>query len=900
MPQRRLEAALEHAAEVLPAQGPIGIFVHHNTLHAYERLPFELGVEEAARRYGAEPYWSLSGYRAELLRGRITDADLEHELRREYTDEVVAHGLSRIQIARHLLVDVDEEPSASAFEWALSEGIESAESWEAAQLAWCTPDGVPETILAKGGATAQWVHPLLIRLSAAFLDQGVAYWRLPDVEHGFLTACARLLRQRWGPPEEWMRSLSESFAGIEGVDATKVVLDCLDELGVREADWVDYLSDRLLALPGWAGMFRQLELRPDRAPVKAPPARLIDFLAVRMVIEREVERAGLLPSPDRAREALGRGAYELFAVAKAAGWSAAQLTALTRDERERLAELITQLDEVGRRRLLHRAYERRHRITTLDALALHTPSVTPQPRFQLICCIDEREESLRRHLEEAAPHWQTFGAPGFFGVAMYYKGIDDAHPRPLCPITIVPRHEVHEIALPGRSTRLVKRARQREAFGKLARGASVGSRTFVRGSLWSSTLGVLSAAPLVARVLFPRATAALREKVSSVSIQRVETRLDLLRSDDGHGGHDRWLGFSLDEMVAIVAQQLEDIGLVADFAPLVFVLGHGSHSLNNPHESAHDCGACGGGHGGANARALAQMANHPEVRQRLSLPNETWFIGGFHDTCDDAIELFDLDAVPARFADRLQAARADLDHARALDARERCRRFEIGPGDPNPAAALRHVEGRAEDLAQPRPEYGHASNAVCFVGRRARVRDLFLDRRAFLMSYDPSQDADGTILARVLASVVPVGAGINLEYYFSFVDPKRYGSGTKLPHNISGLVGVMDGHASDLRTGLPWQMVEIHEPVRLLAVIEATPERALAAAQATQSVWRLVKNEWLAVATLDPDSNAIHVLEGGRLVPYAPEAETLPQVGSSHSAFRGNKGHVAPVRIGAT
>ncbi len=110
----------------------------------------------------------------------------------------------------------------------------------------------------------------------------------------------------------------------------------------------------------------------------------------------------------------------------------------------------------------------------------------------------------------------------------------------------------------------------------------------------------------------------------------------------------------------------------------------------------------------------------------------------------------------------------------------------------------------------------------------------------------------------------------------------------------------MDGHASDLRTGLPWQMVEIHEPVRLLAIIEATPERVLAAAQATPSVWRLVRNEWLAVATLDPDSNAIHVLEGGHFVPYVPEATALPVVESSHAAFRGKKQHLAPVRIGAT
>ena len=105
------------------------------------------------------------------------------------------------------------------------------------------------------------------------------------------------------------------------------------------------------------------------------------------------------------------------------------------------------------------------------------------------------------------------------------------------------------------------------------------------------------------------------------------------------------------------------------------------------------------------------------------------------------------------------------------------------------------------------------------VGRRERTRGLYLDRRAFLTSYDPTQDdADGTILARTMAAIFPVCGGISLEYYFSHVDNSGYGCGTKLPHNITSLLGVMDGAASDLRTGLPWQMVEIHEPVRLLFV----------------------------------------------------------------------------------
>ncbi len=181
---------------------------------------------------------------------------------------------------------------------------------------------------------------------------------------------------------------------------------------------------------------------------------------------------------------------------------------------------------------------------------------------------------------------------------------------------------------------------------------------------------------------------------------------------------------------------------------------------------------------------------------------------------------------PTHQAD-LDRIRESLDKARARNAHERARRFESCPVNASPTDALRHVEERSEHLAEPRPEYGHCTNAVCIVGRRSLTRGLFLDRRAFLASYDADQDPGDRSLAAVLAAVVPVCAGISLEYYFSFVDNDRYGCGTKLPHNVTGLVGVMDGHASDLRTGLPWQMVEIHEPVRILFVIETTPERLM-------------------------------------------------------------------------
>ena len=71
-----LAGLIEEAAHLLPAQGPISIFIHHNTLHAFEHLPFEEGVEHAAERLGCEPFLSESRYRDKLGSGRILAADV--------------------------------------------------------------------------------------------------------------------------------------------------------------------------------------------------------------------------------------------------------------------------------------------------------------------------------------------------------------------------------------------------------------------------------------------------------------------------------------------------------------------------------------------------------------------------------------------------------------------------------------------------------------------------------------------------------------------------------------------------------------------------------------------------------------------------------------------------------
>jgi uncharacterized protein YbcC (UPF0753/DUF2309 family) len=282
------------------------------------------------------------------------------------------------------------------------------------------------------------------------------------------------------------------------------------------------------------------------------------------------------------------------------------------------------------------------------------------------------------------------------------------------------------------------------------------------------------------------------------------------------------------------------------------------------------------------------------ARHGIDVPDRTCFVGGYHDTTDDDVVLYDLEDRPATHRDAIATAAARFEAARRRNAHERCRRFEPACAGLSEAAALRHVEDRSEDLAQPRPERGHVTNALCLIGRRAWSRGLFLDRRAFLVSYEPAVDPDGAGLGRLLAAVAPVGAGINLEYYFSTVDPQRYGCGSKLPHNVTGLLGVMDGPASDLRTGLPWQMVEIHEPVRLLCVIEGSPAQVAGALRDQPGVRALVERRWVLVAAFDPERGQAWFLGPDGFTPHAPERTALPEVDASARWYAGHTGFLPP------
>jgi uncharacterized protein YbcC (UPF0753/DUF2309 family) len=303
---------------------------------------------------------------------------------------------------------------------------------------------------------------------------------------------------------------------------------------------------------------------------------------------------------------------------------------------------------------------------------------------------------------------------------------------------------------------------------------------------------------------------------------------------------------------------------------LVVLCGHGSSTNNNAYASALDCGACGGNHGGGNARILAAILNSAPVRSILSdrglvIPADTLFMAAEHDTTTDHVELYQSHVLPERQQERLNSLRADLAKAQIANAKARTATFGLPMLHVD--LAVRETKRRSSDWAEVRPEWGLARNAAFIVGPRELTKSVNLEGRCFLHSYDWKTDPAGKFLTTILTAPMVVAQWINSQYLFSTLNNVAYGAGSKVTQNVTGKLGVMQGNASDLMHGLPLQSVyaadgePYHEPLRLLTVVYA-PRSMLDAIIHTQDVLKkLFGNGWVTLACFDPSDNQACLLK---------------------------------------
>ncbi|MDP3599115.1 MAG: DUF2309 domain-containing protein [Nitrospirota bacterium] len=331
-------------------------------------------------------------------------------------------------------------------------------------------------------------------------------------------------------------------------------------------------------------------------------------------------------------------------------------------------------------------------------------------------------------------------------------------------------------------------------------------------------------------------------------------------------------GFSTTEQAYFAEAALRLMGLTSNFSRVVVFCAHGSTSLNNPYESALDCGACGGNQGLPNARAIAAMANKPAVRELLQargikIPGDTHFFAAQHDTTSDHVRIVDMEDVPATHRKDLQRLAADLAEAGTQAALERGVSLNAAAGTRAPSVAQQQAQRRSDDWAQVRPEWGLSKNSLIVIGRRELTQTVNLHGRSFLHSYDHRQDTSGKLLETIMTAPLVVAQWINMEHYFSTVDNEVYGSGSKVYHNVAGRIGVMTGVWSDLRIGLPAQTVwngrePYHEPMRLLAVIEAPRDRIRAIINRQPLLEQLFDRGWVTLVALEPQDGAFYQYDG--------------------------------------
>jgi uncharacterized protein len=230
-----LDTCIEHLSHWLPTQGPIKDFIHHNTLHAFQHMPFHEALSVAGKLFGARSYLPLEDYKKLYKEGRIKDFALDWALHQADCSQEERDKI------RSRLFDDDKQGH------------------------------YPPISLANHGFRNAWlnrieldlnaiVHPILFRLVANFLDQGISRWTMAKDGERFWDCILRLAQDSFVPLYPFQEPKVRKLLNL-GLD--EIIATCLHEIAASEAIYEQYLLEMLLAHPGWSGMVRVIETSPQ-------------------------------------------------------------------------------------------------------------------------------------------------------------------------------------------------------------------------------------------------------------------------------------------------------------------------------------------------------------------------------------------------------------------------------------------------------------------------------------------------------------------------------------------------------------------------------------------------------------------------------------------------------------
>ncbi len=705
-------------------------------------------------------------------------------------------------------------------------------------------------------ATAQgrvdWAEAIVEEVSkhcAAHYDQGQSLWRSPFSELSLYEAWRTTAAHDYNIEVLGLRGFRSFVAELpSGPEAA--IEQLLRRLYVPVHLWSTFLLCQAFSIPGWSAWAKYKTNWTDTQGLENND--LVGLLAMRLAYDAALAEA-------KALRLNWASLADRDLVSFQSPWVA------TGDD-SMLRYTLLRASEIGFRSGLLSS------LTHATELLNNAVSSKQSARklAQMVFCIDVRSERMRRQLETQSEEIETFGFAGFFGMAFEYVALGESSGKSQLPVLLKPQFRVLESLEAASSAGEEQAINQRQfrrtwaSMWKSFQCSAVGCFSFVE------TIGLSYGLRLLGRAF------GLNARLAKVQFPERQLNGKSSREPDRLGPTLRGLeqqGVTAVRQADMAEGILRGIGMVKDFARLVVLCGHGCQTENNPLAAGLDCGACGGHSGEPNARFAALLLNQPHIRQALAargihIPADTHFLAALHNTTTDAIGFFDADRVPAEH----QAALQEL-VSYSADASKQTQIERL------PSLANNSVEAllkRASDWSEVRPEWGLAGNAAFIVAPRALTKNVNLDARCFLHSYDYRQDDAGKVLEAIMTAPMIVANWINMQYYASSVDNHYFGSGNKTIHNVVGRFGILSGSGGDLQTGLPWQSVHTgeffqHLPMRLQVVIAAPRAMIDRVIAKHQWVANLIGGTWLHLVGIE-DGQAYRCSSGGTW-------EHLPAVG---------------------
>ncbi|MDN3687307.1 YbcC family protein [Cyclobacterium jeungdonense] len=787
---------LRKACKKIAPVWPLENFVAVNPYLGLTDQNFETVAQQLATVGGIQMTLPVSFYRNKIKEGKITPKDLKAAFEKKFIYEA----------------DVD----------VFINQLENRSDAEQKGAAIASVSDVAMQVSKQ-----DWTRFVTGRIStwaASYFDNDQAIWKAANQQAGVF--------ESWKAEAEV--DLTSEITGLKGFRKTVKVLPnhplkaaqkALDILAIPEEALPTYLHRLLLGVGGWSAYAARLDWDNELYGKKGGAS--IEFLAVLICWE-----ACLLQCLD------GQQLRSLWLKAKNELLVASGNTEISQELSEKL--------------VLQEAFDlavQREIIEKFQGSKTNPPQKPDRPKAQAIFCIDVRSEVYRRNLEQVDRRIETIGFAGFFAFPIHFVPIAHNKGEAQCPVLIPAGPTILE--------EIPDKVANKSAYNKRVLGHQVSEvwKSFKSGAVtcfsFVSPMG-LSYLPKLFTDSFGLTRPVPHPDQAGLDA-KVSKQKGISLNVANH--HRETVGIPLDLQVEMAKNALNAMSLTENFAGFVLIVGHGSTTVNNPHATGLDCGACGGRSGEANAKVAAAVLNAKAVRKQLkdegiAIPEDTVFLACLHDTTTDTIRIYNEQEVPATQSEALADLKSSLAKAGKTARAERSLRMAIHKNEDKAIIA------RSKDWSQVRPEWGLAGCSAFVVAPRERTKNLNFSGQSFLHSYQWKKDKGFSILELIMTAPMVVTSWINLQYYGSTVDNKNFGSGNKTLHNVTSGLGVLEGYSGDLRVGLPMQSVHDgenyqHEPLRLNVIIEAPIDAMNAIIERHRSVKDLCDNGWIYLLAMD-------------------------------------------------